>query len=62
MYELEDIGEINSQIGQMKRELKLFYTEERGNGHVLCGTSSRGTQKAFSSLGEQKRQFSQKVH
>ena len=29
LYELEDAGEINSQIGQMRRELKLFYTEER---------------------------------
>ena len=29
LYELEDVGEINSQIGQMKRELKLFYKEER---------------------------------
>jgi len=29
LYELEDVGEINSQIEQIKRELKLFYTEER---------------------------------
>jgi len=29
LCEFEDIGEINSQIGQIKRELKLFYTQER---------------------------------
>jgi len=29
LYEFEDIGEINSSIGQIKRELKLFYTRER---------------------------------
>jgi len=29
LYELEDIGRINSSIEQIKRELKLFYTEER---------------------------------
>jgi len=29
LYELEDAGEINSSIGQIKRELKLFYTQER---------------------------------
>jgi len=29
LYELEDAGEINSQIGQIKRELKLFYKEEQ---------------------------------
>jgi len=29
LYSLDDIGEINSSIGQMRRELKLFYTQER---------------------------------
>ena len=29
LYSLDDIGKINSSIGQMKRELKLFYTKER---------------------------------
>jgi len=29
LYRLDDIGEINSSIGQIKQELKLFYTEER---------------------------------
>jgi len=30
LYELKDIGEINSQMGQIKGELKLFYTEKGG--------------------------------
>jgi len=29
LYSLDDIGEVNSSIGGMRRELKLFYTEER---------------------------------
>jgi len=29
LYSLDDIGEINSCIGQIKRELKLFYTEDK---------------------------------
>jgi len=29
LYSLDDIGKINSFIGQMKRELKLFYTKKR---------------------------------
>jgi len=29
LYSLDDIGEINSQIGGMRRKLKLFCTEER---------------------------------
>jgi len=29
LYSLDNIGEINSSIGQIKRELKLFYKEEQ---------------------------------
>ena len=29
LYSLQDVGEINSSIAQMKRELKLFYTKKR---------------------------------
>ena len=29
LYSLDDISEIDSQIGGMRRELKLFYTQER---------------------------------
>ena len=36
LYELEDAGEINSQIGQIKRELKLFYTRERREWASPC--------------------------
>jgi len=36
LYELEGAGEINSQIGQIKRELKLFYTRERREWASPC--------------------------
>lgn len=36
LYELEDAGEINSQIGQIKRELKFFYTRERREWASPC--------------------------
>jgi len=36
LYELEDAGEINSSIGQIKRELKLFCTEERRKWASPC--------------------------
>jgi len=36
LYELEDAGEINSSIGQIKRELKLFYTQERRKWASPC--------------------------
>ena len=29
LYSLQDVGEINSSIAHIKRELKLFYTQER---------------------------------
>ena len=29
LYDLENVGEVDSCIGQIKRELKLFYTEKR---------------------------------
>ena len=29
LYELEDVGKINSSIAQMKQELKLFYKKEQ---------------------------------
>jgi len=36
LYSLDDIGEVNSQIGQMKRELKFFYTQERRKWASPC--------------------------
>lgn len=33
---LDDIGKINSSIGQIKRELKLFYTQERREWASPC--------------------------
>jgi len=36
LYSLDDIGKINSSIGQMRRELKLFYTEERREWASPC--------------------------
>jgi len=36
LYSLQDVGEINSSIAQMKRELKLFYTQERKEWASPC--------------------------
>jgi len=36
LYRLDDIGEINSSIGQIKQELKLFYTQERKEWASPC--------------------------
>ena len=36
LYSLQDVGEINSSIAQMKRELKLFYTQERREWASPC--------------------------
>jgi len=36
LYSLDDIGEVNSSIGGMRRELKLFYTEERREWASPC--------------------------
>jgi len=36
LYSLDDIGKINSSIGGMRRELKLFYTQERREWASPC--------------------------
>jgi len=36
LYSLDDIGEVNSSIGGMRGELKLFYTEERRKWASPC--------------------------
>lgn len=49
LYDLEDIGEVNSQKDEIKRELKLFYTEEgRKWAHPALGFIERNSRDLFS--------------
>jgi len=49
LYELEDVGEINSSIGQIKRELKLFYTQERRKwAHPMLDFIEKNSKRPFS--------------
>jgi len=48
LYSLDDIGEINFQIGGMRRELKLFYTEERKKwAHPMLDFIERNSKGLF---------------
>ena len=48
LYSLDDIGEINSQIGGMRRELKLFCTEERRKwAHSMLDFIKRNSKGLF---------------
>jgi len=47
LFKEDNIGKINSEIDQIKRELKLFYTEEKENGQNPCWVYRKEFKKSF---------------